>query len=872
MAIIPRLRGLSQRHGAMLKSVAAIGVILLVAAALHGMLGHLHLRDVRRAFHAISGERVGAAILFTIISYWMLTYYDVLALKVIGRPLPYRRAALASFANYTLSHNLGFGLLTGGTARYRIYSAAGLSGSEIMRVIGIASVTFWIGVLLVAATAMMLQPQALTLWGFSLGADGERLAGLCLFAAITTALGLVGRGRLPARLRVEGWPRPSGQQLVALVAVAACDLASATAALLVLLPEMGWDMFGHFYLAYALAIIVALVTHVPAGIGVFEAVIIASVPDADRAQLVAALLVYRLVYYLLPLLIAAAVVVLLEHRRLHAPVSRAVGITRAIFGEIAPPLLGALAFGGGVVLLASGSVPAKPWRLDILQDFLPLPFVEASHIAASLAGAGLLLLAPGLFRRLDGACLLTRLLLVAGAVFSILKGFDYEEATVLLLIAGLLHFSSHAFYRRTVLTTAIWTPQWVAAIFTVVLLTGWIGFFSFKRVEYADQLWWQFAWHGGDAARFLRASLAVALLFVVLAYRHLVSGAGPRAIPDNPETFDPVAVVAGASRTDALLALTGDKRFLASEDRDAFLMYQVQGHSWIVMGDPVGPEDRWPDLLWRMREMVDVVQGRLLFYQISPQMLAHTVDLGMQIVKYGEEAHVELDRFTLEGPPMRSLRHCVRRAEREGACFELVPAAGVPALLPELRTVSDIWLKSKSGSEKAFSVGWFDPAYLKRFDCALIRFEGRIVAFANVWATEDKAELSVDLMRHSGNLPYGSMDLLFARLMEWGKAQGYRSFNLGIAPLSGLETKRLSSFWAKAGALIYRHGDAFYGFEGLRGYKEKFGPVWSPRYVGAPQGLGLVRALVDLQSLIGGGPGSAARRHKGKLADVRLAA
>lgn len=864
-AVFPALRGLARRHGAALKGVAAIGVILLVAVALHAMLAQLHLRDVRHAFHAISAERVSAAVLFTAISYWMLSYYDVLALKVIGKPLPYRRAALASFTNYTLSHNLGFGLLTGGTARYRVYSAAGLSGVDIMRVIAIASVTFWTGVLLVAAVAMMLQPQMLTLGRFSISLDGERLAGLCLFAAIVAALVLVARGRLPARLRGEGWPRPTGRQISALIAVAVSDLAAATAALLVLLPQMSWDMFGHFYLGYALAIVVALVTNVPGGLGVFEAVIIATVPHGDRAELVAALLVYRLVYYLLPLLVAAAVVVWMEHRRLHAPVSRALGITRAISGEIAPPLLGALAFGGGIVLLASGSLPAKPWRLDILQDFLPLPFVEASHIGASLAGAGLLLLAPGLFRRLDGACLLTRMLLVAGAVFSLLKGFDFEEAIVLLLIAGLLQLSSHAFYRRTVLTTAIWTPQWLAAISTVVLLTSWIGFFAFKRVDYENALWWQFGWHG-DASRFLRASFAVALLFVALAYRHLVSGAGHRAIPDSPKSFDPAMIVAGASRTDALLAVTGDKRFLASEDGDAFLMYQVQGHSWIVMGDPVGPEDRWPDLLWRMREMVDVVQGRLLFYQITPQMLPHAVDLGMQIVKYGEEAHVDLGSFKIEGSAMRSLRHGVRRAEREGARFELVRAADVPALLPELRAVSEAWLKAKGGHEKLFSVGRFDPAYLARFDCALIRSGDRLVAFANVWATADKEELSVDLMRHAENLPYGSMDLLFARLMEWGKAEGYSRFNLGIAPLSGLEARRLASFWAKAGALLYRHGDAFYGFEGLRGYKEKFGPAWIPRYVGAPHGLGLVRALVDLQMLIGGGPGSAARRSRIKLA------
>lgn len=862
---LPSIRQFVQTNGGRLKGVAAIAIVVVVALGLHLLLQTLRLHDVRNAFHAIDAERLWGAITLTVISYWMLTYYDVLALQIIGKPLPYAKAALASFTNYTLSHNLGLGIVTGGSARLRIYSAAGLSVGDVLRVIAIASATFWTGVALVASLAMILQPMSLRLLGVDLSASMQHGIGILLLLTVILGIGLVVRGAIPG-LRHLRLPRATTGQVAKLLAVSVADLAAATAALAILLPSMNVGMFGHFYLAYAVAIIVTLVTHVPGGLGVFEAVIIASFPADDRAQLVAALLVYRLVYYLLPLLVAAAIVVAMENRRLHAPVSRAIGITRSVFGEIAPPLMAALSFGGGVVLLVSGSLPAKTWRLDMIRDILPLPFVEASHLAASLSGAGLLLLAPGLYRRLDGACMLTKLLLVAGAAFSLLKGFDFEEATVLLAIAGLLHLSSHAFYRRTVLTTDVWTPQWLVAIGTVIILTSWIGFFAYKHVDYSDALWWQFGWHG-DASRFLRASVAVALLFTVLAYRRLVSGVGARTIPDLEGNFDPAAILAKANRTDALLALTGDKRFLASEEGDAFLMYQVQGHSWIVMGDPVGPEERWPDLLWRIREMADAAQGRLLLYQITVDMLPHTIDLGMQVVKYGEEAQVDLARFTLEGSAMRSLRHCVRRAEREGVEFELVAAGDVPVLLPELRAISDTWLKAKSGSEKAFSVGRFDPVYMARFDCALIRSEGRIVAFANVWRSGDGSELSVDLMRHSDTLPYGTMDLLFTRLMLWGKDRGCASFNLGIAPLSGLEARRLAPLWSKAGALLYRHGDAFYGFEGLRGYKEKFVPSWSPRYVGAPQGLGLVRALIDLQTLIGGGSGSAARR-----ASIRLAA
>jgi phosphatidylglycerol lysyltransferase len=308
-----------------------------------------------------------------------------------------------------------------------------------------------------------------------------------------------------------------------------------------------------------------------------------------------------------------------------------------------------------------------------------------------------------------------------------------------------------------------------------------------------------------------------------------------------------------------MLAFTGDKRFVVTHEGNGFLMYQVRGRSWIVMGDPVGPYETWPELLWGLRARADAAQGHLLLYQITPDLLPLAIEMGLQIVKYGEEAQVDLARFRLEDAPMRRLRQCVRRAEREGARFQIVPAAAVPAIWAELKSVSDEWLAAKHQSEKGFSLGRFDRSYLARFDCALVRDEsGRIAAFANIWATPDRSELSVDLMRCREMLPYGTMDFLLANLMLWGQAQAYRRFSLGLAPLSGIEARRLSPAWAKAASFLFRHGERLYGFEGLRAYKDKFEPAWTPRYIAGPRGLALIRGLIDLQALIARRPASRA--------------
>ncbi len=851
------------------RTALTIAVTLLLAlagfVALHHLLAEVRLRDVRSALHTIPRWRLLAAMGLTCLSYFLLTLYDVLALRIVGKPLPYRTAALASFTSYTLSHNLGLGLLTGGSARYRIYSAKGLTTGDIVRVIGIAGLTFWLGVSVLAAGLLALQVADFRIFGVVLSGVLQHRFGMIALAALLLILLVAPRPTRPIRL--FGWtvPLPGRRQAAAQLAIAGLDLAAASAALFLLVPDLGPAVYPTFFLAYTLAIIAALISHVPGGVGVFEAVVLAAVPVTDRAELLAALIAYRCIYYLLPLAAAAILLAIHEHAQWKKPAAIILDSSRAVAASLAPMLMAALTFMGGVLLLVSGSLPAVPWRLDLLHAIVPLPFAEASHIAASLAGTGLLLLAPGLFNRQEAAFLLARTVLIAGAAFSLVKGIDYEEAAVLSVIAGLLQWTRHAFYRHSALTRQRFSPSWLVAVGAALGLSLWIGLFAYKHVSYQNQLWWEFAWHG-DAPRFMRAAFATAVLLIVVAVLRLSGRGAAQDREQGDATPDRQRTLSMADRTDAMLAWTGDKRFLVSPDGGTFLMYQVQGDSWIVMGDPVGAVEEWADLLWRIREMADRAHGRVLLYQISASTLPFAIDMGLQLVKYGEGARVDLKAFTMEGPEARALRYAERRAAREGASFEVVSASAVPAIMGELRQVSDSWLQSKDLSEKAFSIGRFDAEYLSLFDCAIVRCEGRIVAFANIWATANHEELSVDLMRHIESMPYGTMDFLFVHLMQWGKQQGYRWFWLGLAPLSGINARRLAPIWARIGHLLYHHGEALYGFEGLRAYKEKFAPQWEPRYIAGPHGLGLARALVDLQTLVGGGRRSAARRAQLSLA------
>ena len=282
--------------------------------------------------------------------------------------------------------------------------------------------------------------------------------------------------------------------------------------------------------------------------------------------------------------------------------------------------------------------------------------------------------------------------------------------------------------------------------------------------------------------------------------------------------------------------MLGDKKFLFSEKQDAFIMYGIEGRSWIAMGDPVGPEDQWDQLLWSYRELCDKYGGWPVFYQIESWHLDLYLDIGMTFLKLGEEARVPLPDFSLEGNKHKSLRYSHNKIQNEGCTFEIISAQNVLPLLADLKSVSDAWLAEKNTREKRFSVGRFKPDYILQTPVAVVRSNGKIIAFANILTGAEKEELSVDLMRFLPHGPDGVMDYLFIEIMLWGSQQGYQWFNFGMAPLSGFEDRALAPLWSRVGAFVFHHGEHFYNFQGLRQYKEKFDPQWQPKFLACPKG------------------------------------
>ena len=305
----------------------------------------------------------------------------------------------------------------------------------------------------------------------------------------------------------------------------------------------------------------------------------------------------------------------------------------------------------------------------------------------------------------------------------------------------------------------------------------------------------------------------------------------------------------------------GDKSLLFDPDGKAFIMYGIEGRSWVAMGDPVGRDDRIrQELVWTFRERCERGGGWPVFYQVNPSDLDLYLEVGMSLLKVGEEARVQLEHFNLDGKSKKTLRGTINKLNREGLRLEIVPTADVPALLPQLKPVSDAWLRDKRVREKGFSLGSFDERYLSRTPMAVVWQDDKPVAFANMFLSDSMEEASVDLMRQLPDGPAGLMDYLFVELMLWAKGEGYRWFNLGMAPLSGLQSRRQAPLWNRFGALIFGRGERFYNFQGLHRYKDKFDPEWEPRYMAVPGGIALPVVLTNVASLISGGLTGVVRR------------
>jgi phosphatidylglycerol lysyltransferase len=641
-----------------------------------------------------------------------------------------------------------------------------------------------------------------------------------------------------------------------------CDIGFSALALYILLPtgDLG---FLTFIAVFAAATMAGIVSHVPGGVGVFETVVLAALPaSVPVEEAAAALLLYRITYFLVPFVLALITLAIFEAvvvLRGIVPKSNSGRVILAILpalraaGPIIPVAIAAMVFGSGLLMSFSALVPPLSHASEATELLFPLAFVEGGALMSSLLGVGLVVLSHGLYRRSSAAFVLALGALGVGVVTALISGLDIERAAVLVLVGLILLPFRSEFRRKSNLLHEPLSQRWLFLLGLLAVSCGFILFFTFKSAAFSNELWWKYELDA-HVPRALRAGMLGALALTSWVLIMLLRA--PRVMPAIPDLEDLALarkIIATVPEPEALFALIGDKSLLFSEDGAAFIMYAVQGRSWISLGGPIGPEASAQSVAFAFSDAARVAGARPVFYEVKAQSLPLMLDLGLNLFKMGEEAVVDLSQFSLDGPERKKLRTTHSRAGRDGLSLTLCKPPYDTAQLHQLRAISDEWLAAKQSREKGFSVGRFDVAWLAECDLALVRLNGEIVAFANILKGGKGKQATIDLMRYSEAAPKGVMEYLFTELMLQLKAGGAEQFSLGMAPLSGIDAGPNAKTWNRLGATVYQHGAHFYNFKGLRAFKEKFDPNWQPRYLAAPSTIAPIVPLTDASLLIAGG-------------------
>lgn len=598
---------------------------------------------------------------------------------------------------------------------------------------------------------------------------------------------------------------------------------------------------GTLVAAYAMGILFWIVAIVPQGIGVVEgmmALVFTSLgTSASQATIIA--LAFRGLTFWLPLLIGFILM-----RRLPTFNPKA----KPISDQWMLKAISVLTFLMGIINVLSAVTPSLPQRHQWLLKVSPLEILHGGRLTAALAGFALLLLSNQLRRRKRVAWWVTLFVLILSAVSHLVKGLDYEEASLALALAGWLFFLRDHFHAHSDPPSIRHGIQVLISALIFTFLYSIVGFYLLDHqftlnygLPEAIQKTWQVILQFSNPnvkaltplGRYFVDSINI-IGIVTLSYAAilLIRPVLVRQSASPAEKIKAKEIIEQYGKTVlAPFDLLDDKSYFFSNG-GSLIAYIQEGRVALALGDPVGPSEDLSAAVQEFQNTCAVNDWLPAFYQVIPDTLKIYRQHGFQSLCVGEEGVVNLESFTMEGKENKGLRSGVHRLEKLGYTAQVFQPPIAEELMNELHDISDAWLTLMHGTEKRFSIGWFYNEYIGRCPILVVLDgQGRRIAFSNILTEYQKNEATIDMMRHRPEAEHGVMDFLFVSLFNWAREQGFETFNLGLSSLSGVGETENDPDIERALHYIYEHVDQFYNFKGLHQFKEKFHPNWAPRHL-----------------------------------------
>ncbi|HOV58655.1 MAG TPA: bifunctional lysylphosphatidylglycerol flippase/synthetase MprF [Rhodanobacteraceae bacterium] len=847
-----------------LRWLLPLGFLAVVLALLGQQIGDFDMVELQRTLlnvPTLPALGIAALALAGVASTGLV---DVLIGRWLRLAVPRRELLGLAFLANVLANTLNLSGAVGAAVRLmgltsqrvELPRAAALVGMQALSLPLGLSILVWLAL---ATDSLPVTPGTTTRW-LALAVLGAAALYVPLY------LGLTGRRRLMGWLPAQQ-PLPSWPLRLALTAISLLDWLLAAATLYACLYVSGAHVKPGLLLgAFTGASVLGLVSLVPGGLGVFDGLVLLSLTSAgyDQPQVLSGLFLFRIAYYLLPLfvglyagsgMLAARLpaLVRLRERLAGQPLFGLLDLPATLLANLGMRLLALFTFAAGVLQLASAAIPTVHEQVHRIREHVPILAVESSHWLSVLTGVLLLGLARGIDGRLRVAYRLAEWLLGISAVVAVTKGLHFGEALFLLGVAALLRTRKAAFTQRAMSLTSATTFGWYAGLFVVVALFFAVGVSTVLGDDSFDLFDFGYGEHASRLGRGLAAATLGTVLYLI--WQSLAVRRPAPSLPTPGELAEAREVYRQHGGGEfAHLSFMADKPLFWAADRQAVVAYGAVRDRLVALGSPCGPGGSIDRAIVDFRRYADSQDRVPLFYEVLQPELSRYHDHGFDLFKLGELASLRLAEFSLAGKRWEDLRQAVNRASKEKLRFELLQPPFDTALLADVERVSDAWLAAKGGSEKGFSLGRFDPAYLAWGPLALVRRDEELIAFANVVPPYGPGGMaSVDLMRHVADAPRSTMDFLFAQVMLWAQAQGHAQFSLGMAPLSNVGASPYARINERLAALAFRYGNTRYNYQGVRRYKEKFRPEWTGAYLAYPRGLWVPGLLIDIAALVAGG-------------------
>jgi phosphatidylglycerol lysyltransferase len=616
---------LLRRHGP-----TAFGLLLLAGAiyVVQKEFRDLSMGDILSAVNAVPNRTLWIAGGWTLLAYAVLTVYDRLGSVYAGKPVSYLKTSLASFCAYTLAHNLGVAAVSGAAVRYRFYAAWGLTAVEIAKVIAFTSLTFGLGGMALGGAVLILEPEILPWFRDNMPHWAMQGIGVALLGVVGTYLVL---SRVLPHFTIFGHKidLPGFRMAVMQTALAVVDVAVTTMIFYVLLPPAEGLSFVRFLGIYLAAYSAGLAANVPGGLGVFDTVILVALqPYVPAPQVIGALFLFRLYYYIVPLFIAGTLFAgfeLSQRRHLLSNLGTETRVTDAL--EV--PALSGLSAVMGIALLFIGALPSRGTRLaEWAGEWAAL----AGHFAASVIGSLLLVMAYGMLRRLRIARIGGIVLLVLGAAAVALKGEPWWLVVIFLVPAAMLAGLGSAFYRDARLTGEPLSASTVislAAGLCCALLLASIAW----RGPVTNEPWYAVPF-SENAPDSLRLAVGVAGVLLVVALLRLLRPSRLVAAP-----FDEAARLR-LTELGALVPSEADGAIFV--EGAGFAFRKLKG-VWVGLGDPAGGEQARIAAVWRFRDICERNGVSHAFWDIGPAMLRAYEDSGLAAVRLPDGRQLAAD-------------------------------------------------------------------------------------------------------------------------------------------------------------------------------------------------------------------------------------